>query len=393
MSFWTGLGSIGASLLGGLFGSSSQSSANRANAAATNATNSYNLKIARENNSTSRYIAEENNRISQEQFQQQMDYNRWAFNRQLEYNSAPEQVARLREAGLNPALFMSGAGQASGSSAPSGSSLHQPSLTTPQMVAPRVEANTAFQETMNSISSALLQLPALQQQTEDAKGKHIDNSLRYMRTMAEIESLKESTNNTKLRNIMQEIQNKFRTDIAPYEINIARLQGNQLEAQNMLTNLQMQGVELDNAIKLFNVQGMDQEFKLDMAMKGAQIQLLMSQNKLTRQEAVNAYQNSLKTAAETYGIKLSNGAAVRMSRYMTQRAAYQVEIDKWNAARGKEEFLNVRDYGTPYPTDYEESSYGGKIEGKGSGSVGVFGYEFGGSVDAHKNEKKYKKKH
>ena len=86
--------SAGASVLGGIFGSSSQKSANKTN-----------LQIARETNAANKEIAEMNN---------QFNLDMW--NRQNEYNKASAQADRLREAGLNPYLTMTGdnAGTAQG---------------------------------------------------------------------------------------------------------------------------------------------------------------------------------------------------------------------------------------------------------------------------------------
>lgn len=117
----------GASLLGNLFGSSSQKSANETN-----------LKIAQLNN-------EFNERMLDRQLQYNTDmYNRqwndqtqfsWdMWNANNEYNSASAQVQRLREAGINPALALgtgaAGMSQGSGGSAPSGLGVSPPNCST-----------------------------------------------------------------------------------------------------------------------------------------------------------------------------------------------------------------------------------------------------------------------
>ena len=92
------------SLLSSIFGTKSQSDANKTN-----------MKIAQMNNEWSERMMEKQN---------QYDIDMW--NRNNEYNSASAQVERLKDAGLNPALFMGSgaAGQASG-----GSSVGLPSPT------------------------------------------------------------------------------------------------------------------------------------------------------------------------------------------------------------------------------------------------------------------------
>ena len=89
-------GSVVAGLLGGLFGSKSQSSANETN-----------LQAARETN-----------QMNRELFNQQLAWQEDMWNKNNEYNSPAETIKRLQRAGINPAL---GAefGQASMPSAPS----------------------------------------------------------------------------------------------------------------------------------------------------------------------------------------------------------------------------------------------------------------------------------
>lgn len=64
---------------------------------------------------------EKQNRIAQQQFNETMKFNRYTYEDAKKYNSAVAQVARLRQAGLNPALaFGSGnAGSVSAGTAPS----------------------------------------------------------------------------------------------------------------------------------------------------------------------------------------------------------------------------------------------------------------------------------
>lgn len=89
-------GSVVAGLLGGLFGSKSQSSANETN-----------LQAARETN-----------QMNRELFNQQLAWQEDMWNKNNQYNSPAETIKRLQRAGINPALG-SEFGQASMPSAPS----------------------------------------------------------------------------------------------------------------------------------------------------------------------------------------------------------------------------------------------------------------------------------
>ena len=106
MSIWKTLGSIGsviaspiASVIGGLIGSSGQSSANESNLQAVRETNEQNYKI----------------------FQEQLGYNTEMWNQQNAYNTPQAQRQRFEAAGINPyfALGNIQSGQAQQSVAPS----------------------------------------------------------------------------------------------------------------------------------------------------------------------------------------------------------------------------------------------------------------------------------
>lgn len=114
----TGAATLGGGLLSSIFGKKSNDSANQTN-----------LKIAQMNNEWSEKMMEKQNQMNIAQWEREAAYNDRVRAETNEYNSAVNQAARLREAGINPALAMSGAnaGTSQGGSAPSGSSVGLPS--------------------------------------------------------------------------------------------------------------------------------------------------------------------------------------------------------------------------------------------------------------------------
>lgn len=68
---------------------------------------------------TSRWITEKNNQAQMELAKYQNDYNLQMWNKQNEYNTPAAQVARMKEAGLNPALMYSQGNTGNASPAPS----------------------------------------------------------------------------------------------------------------------------------------------------------------------------------------------------------------------------------------------------------------------------------
>lgn len=187
MAIGIGLGTAlagGASAIGGLissiFGKKSNDSANQTN-----------LKIAQMNNEWSEKMMDKQNMYNIAQWnreaafskQQAADAN--AFTEYMQdkanqYNSASAQAARLREAGLNPALVMSGqnAGTAQGASGvqastPSGNSVGLPS---PSQVTFRPYDYSGFGQAITQAIGTALQF---QMQQSQVKNQQLQNQFLY----------------------------------------------------------------------------------------------------------------------------------------------------------------------------------------------------------------------
>lgn len=131
---WGAIISGGASVLDSILKFFNQKSANKTNVQMTRETNAANMEIANRNNAMQIAMNRENN-----------DFNRRMalemFNLENAYNSPIEQMARLRAAGVNPALYFANSNGSAGvgdASTPSASSSGiSPSM--PNLVAPHVE--------------------------------------------------------------------------------------------------------------------------------------------------------------------------------------------------------------------------------------------------------------
>lgn len=119
------LGTIGAAIAGpvvnGLFGSVGNAQSNQANLQAVRETNDMNYKIAQENNAYNYKLWQETN----------------------EYNSPYNQMQRLQNAGLNPALVYG-----------NGSVVGNTSGQAPQAVTPHMEAFTGFQSPIGAVANS-----------------------------------------------------------------------------------------------------------------------------------------------------------------------------------------------------------------------------------------------
>lgn len=125
-----GSGVLG-SLVGGIFGASSQNSANK----------------------TNMQIAQMNNEFNERMMQKQMDYNTDMWNKQNEYNSPSAQVSRLKAAGLNPYLMMSGSNGNLGSASSANSANMASSSGNPNMQA--YNPQSAIDTGVNAVGGAI----------------------------------------------------------------------------------------------------------------------------------------------------------------------------------------------------------------------------------------------
>lgn len=103
------LGAVAPAIIGAIGSASSSKKANNAN-----------LQATRETNATNERLADKNNQFNREM---------WELNN--DYNSPASQVARFKEAGLNPALIYGSSGNAGNSSSPVSGSLARASAPAP----------------------------------------------------------------------------------------------------------------------------------------------------------------------------------------------------------------------------------------------------------------------
>ena len=189
--------------------------------AAQKEANKANLEIARQNNETSMKLAKDNNQLQVDMMRENNDFNRRMaldmFDLETAYNRPLEQVKRFREAGLNPALMMEGAGAvASGngdastpSASPSGISPVMPTLTTPH-IEPVPSFATGFIGALNSLAQVTLA-------NAEAKKKGVDTERLEKMLPYEIESLIANKENTEADTYYKEAQTSYQELITRLE--------------------------------------------------------------------------------------------------------------------------------------------------------------------------------
>lgn len=160
---WGSLAAASADQVNGIINYFSNEHANETNLQLARETNEMNLKIARENNEFQERMTGINNAFSHDEALLSREFNAQEAEKQRAWESAEQQVARLRAAGLNPALAFSNGGTASAATStpasPHGSGV-SPSV--PNLVTPHYEA-FQFKDPSESVKAFAEALQALGQ--------------------------------------------------------------------------------------------------------------------------------------------------------------------------------------------------------------------------------------
>jgi len=239
----------GASLLGNVFGSSSNSGANKTN-----------LKLAAQNREFQR-----------EMYNRQMAYNTDMWNKQNEYNDPSNQVERLRAAGINPYLALQngngvGVAQSAGGVTPPAGGAAQ--------VNPFIPDTKGFVDSAMQLSQLLFQ--SKKQDSEVAlnnaelESRHIDNKFKEKMYEAQLldyvsknKALIEDTRGKKWSNDLNEWSSEFRKRM---------IQNEALQSDESVSNAQLinAGLVLDNIMKQNNIRFASEQHKAQLALIAAQ---------------------------------------------------------------------------------------------------------------------------
>lgn len=337
----------GASLLGNIFGSKSQSDTNKTN-----------LQIAQMNNEYNERMFNQQLEYNQDMFNQQVDYD-WkktqyqteknnaaqlaAVGMQQEYNSAVNQRKRLEAAGLNPYLMMSGgnAGTASAvsSSAGTGGSPSAMGVNAPT-ASPAVMQ--AFRPDFSGVTGVVQTLLDIQAQKgvrdaqadfyrEQAAGFKIDNKYKAEKILWEIYNSKAGYNLTNSQEALNNMnfarmQAMFSSDVskAQREADNAQFTGELIRAQTAWQ--QLQGLLGAKELKYY-----DQKVLQELAIMSAQQYSLVAAGKASEAQARQAIENALNLVEQRDGIKVDNYVKQNTANALIKTARNNCNTSYWNS--------------------------------------------------------------
>lgn len=283
----------GANLLGNILGFGSQSSANKTN-----------LRIA-----------QMNNEFNERMLQKQMDYNTEMWMKENEYNSASSQVARLRAAGLNPALMM-GSGNAGVASSANGVNPHAAQPVTMQAYHPDFGGvGQAVQTYLN----ATMQQQSIDNETRvkqaQADQLNIENKYLAATKVAELGRIIADTDDKRTRAMLQDIDASLRSQMNEADLTQKVMQNRYLEQQTKQAAIQTLISQKELAV-------FDERIRLQFANMSADTFVKFAAGKLSQKQAAHEIQKLYLTCAQMQGLKISNEVARKSADYLVDKAKY-----------------------------------------------------------------------
>lgn len=304
------------SLLGGIFGSSSQSSANRTN-----------LQIARETN-----------QMQYQMFQEQNAFNERMYNQMQQYNTPAAQMQRYQEAGINPYVA---AGNVQTGNAQSALQSAQPlPLHTAQ-----VQPVDAFKDTFTQIGNVISQyaqndLALSQAQKNRAESNWIDRL-----NGAQFNKLSAETSNLYQQGSLLGLDYKMKNDTLGNYIKLSDLSVLNAEKTNEQLDVITQSARLENALKNIDLgiqskygermfvaslsKTLAESFATNASVRQRDAQIAIDkQNANTNAKNAqtnaavggaqinNLVQQAIKTAEETTGIKIDNDTSAKIQKFV-----------------------------------------------------------------------------
>lgn len=299
---WFNLAGSAVSAIGGLLGGSSA--------------NKSNLQAVQETNAANKSIAQMNNAYNERMMKKQMDYNTMMWEKENEYNTAANQAARLRAAGLNPAMVMSGANAGTAGSAGGVT----PPTATPVQMQPGLIDNSYIGNSLDKLSQGFIAHQQLQNDKARVSVEQQKAITQLVDTLSNVESRKVLTQGQKILNSYLDTQKNL-------ELQGIDLDNQFKKAQHSLAVKQGSLVDVQTLIANKQLGQMDELHQKQLADITSRISLNYAQKKnvdeATKQtkENIKLVAEQIKSEAARYsGLKLSNQQAHDLAPYVLRRA-------------------------------------------------------------------------
>jgi len=334
---------LGSSIIGGLIGSSTQSSSNKTNLKIAQMNNEYNERMLQEQLDYNQSALDQEQSYNTKERLAAQEYNTGERLATQQYNSAIAQRQRLEAAGLNPYMMMNGgsAGTATsqsiqGASSPSALGVN-PSTATPVQVHPY-----DWSSTFNSIGNAISHFMDWKNERDQVQStsdyyKQLTEQVRIENQYKAKQIINDMNWKDSQRALAEQQEDVARMDYltkfgmynsvvnqARYEAENTRLMGNLMQGQvvNEQLKAQLQWKEL---------QYFDDKSLAELAVAGATASNLYASGYCSYAAAKNFVANAIKAQEETNGIRIDNDTKKKVQNYVINDAFWNNRANKWTA--------------------------------------------------------------
>lgn len=309
-------------------------------------TNELNYQMFKESQAFNKQMQEDQFAFSEDMYEKSVEDARETWLQQAEYNSPANQKKRLQEAGYNVQLLGSGISTTSGASAvgTSGSTSSGSGgsgVNAPQLQAPRMDLSSVGQMLLAGISAyneAKNSEKGRQLTDEQINQLQIENSVRYRKQIAELADTITDIKNKEART--KTIESLRQLEVSEKMANIDRVIQ---ETENM--KAAWRGIVAQSTIDVLSAENYPRQFKVQMSESMARTASYIASAGLSREQAKHEVQKTIRTVAETVGVKISNARISSMTELMIEN------MQKQNEHLGKQ----IEGYMSPREHEYWET--------------------------------------
>lgn len=281
-------------------------------------------------------------KMQQQLAAQQFDYNKQLMQMQMDYNNPANQLSMYRSAGINPYAALGNNTSISSSSVGQGAAPNMSNIGT---------------EAVNSVNGAMQQLLAADMQPTN-KQLALANAQQAL-TQSNLNNTNSAkaaaeTDNQLLKNDILKYQSDDLKQQEQLKNDLYREQIANTSANTMMTELQAvnQNILNQNQQKMIDQQ---------LAVDSARIELMRKEGKLNEAQAVAAYQQALKSAAERNGIEIENDILSRSANKIVNQNFADAFYKHYRAGIAEKDYKN-------YSTDKWFERIGKVLGGTESGT-------------------------
>lgn len=288
-------------------------------------------KRTRETNSANMAIAQMNNEYNEKLLDKQLNYNLEQWDRENSYNTPAAQADRLKQAGLNPALFMNGSSNTTGVG---GSHLGITPMPASEANRQQIgnpgadQANMiqAFKNTSDSLMNFSVNQSAAELNSAQAKQVNVESKYTAAKAVADIANKISQTRDANSRAALNEILHDLKQSTFSDDVRAASLGNDATQAQIDATRAQETYIGTMTQLNEKDLEYFDQKAIADLSLKASQIVKNHADAKLARQMVKTEVEKAANLSADTKGKKLDNNIIEKTTDALISSAQSAAEI-------------------------------------------------------------------